>query len=473
MVRQFVLPSVSHSILLSTAHFFADWHGTCLLYSGGDLDSAQSSLLSLFPFETITGHGDHFCHRKGNQCQKMHVQNPWEGLQDHFFASLTKDVDSMAFGWFGYGMGAFADNEKMLPYRSSSTPDTYWQRSAVVLKVDHQTEKAVVQVDLSALEKVEKKAIPWIHKFAALEGWEDFFNALPHADKQPDIQSASPVFYDCPRRRALYKKKIQHAQELIRSGEIYQVNLSQVFRFQSQRHPFSLFQEVVKLNPTPFSSYFRHAQTSIVSSSPERFLCKKGQILETRPIKGTMQRGKTAQEDQLLKECLLVSPKEKAELLMITDLMRNDLGKISKPGSVQTLALWRCEAYANVFHLLSIIQSIVKPELTPLEIVRSCFPGGSITGCPKLRAMEVINDLERRPRGIYTGSIGYFKGSGDFDLNIAIRTLVIERECVSLQLGSGIVFDSNPHQEYQETLYKGASFFHILQTKQSDDSSNG
>ena len=151
---------------------------------------------------------------------------------------------------------------------------------------------------------------------------------------------------------------------------------------------------------------------------------------------------------------------------MITDLMRNDLGRISEVGSVQTLDLWRLEAYTNVFHLVSVIQSIAKSHLTPLEIIRSCFPGGSITGCPKLRAMEVIDDLERRSRGIYTGSIGYMKGQGDFDLNIAIRTLVKEKESYFLQLGSGIVIDSDPKEEYEETMFKGDSLFHSLQTEE-------
>ncbi len=147
---------------------------------------------------------------------------------------------------------------------------------------------------------------------------------------------------------------------------------------------------------------------------------------------------------------------------MITDLMRNDLGKISTIGSVETLELWRCEAYTNVFHLLSIIRSQIRPEFNPLEIIRSCFPGGSITGCPKLRAMEFIDDLERRPRGVYTGSIGYVMGRGDFDLNIAIRTFVKKEENISLQLGGGIVIDSDPEREYQETLLKEPLFFMLF-----------
>jgi para-aminobenzoate synthetase component 1 len=460
------LPSISSSTLLAIAHFFADWQGTCLLYSGGNLDSAQRSWLALFPFETVTLFGQQLHHQKGNQSQQLHVQNPWEGLQDHFFAALSKDRHSMVFGWFGYGMGAFADEDKVLPYRPSSLPDAYWQHCAIVLSVDQKTGQAVARVNLSAMEQVEEKAKNWVKQLATLKGWQELFAALPAAAMTYSSSSSALPFLDCPQRRAIYIDKVQQAQELIRAGEIYQVNLSQAFEFQSIRHPFSIFRQVCQLNPAPFSAYFRYEQTSIVSTSPERFLCKKDQTLETRPIKGTIQRGKTPEEDKLLRARLLASSKERAELLMITDLMRNDLGKISRVGSVQTLEIWRCEAYTNVFHLLSIIRSTVQSGLTPLKIVRSCFPGGSITGCPKLRAMEVIDDLERRPRGIYTGSIGYFTGQGDFDLNIAIRTLVAKEESFSLQLGGGIVIDSNPEQEYQETLFKGASIFQTLQTKE-------
>jgi para-aminobenzoate synthetase component 1 len=467
MYQQLTLSSISPSILLSIAHYFADWQGTCLLYSGGHFDSAQRSLLGLFPFETVTVYQQQIFHQKRNQSKALTRQNPWDGLQDHFFASLAEDPDALAFGWFGYGMGAFADPDKPLPYHPSSTPDAYWQRCAVVLSVDQKTSQAVVQVDFSAIEKVEEKAKDWIRNFSTLEGWQVFLNRLSSASISYVLSSTAKPFSCDPQRRALYMDKVRQVQELIRAGEIYQVNLSQVFKCQSARHPFSLFRQVCEMNPAPFSAYFRHEQTSIVSTSPERFLCKKDQWLETRPIKGTIQRGQTAEEDRVLKERLLASPKERAELLMITDLMRNDLGKISQVGSVQILDLWRCEAYANVFHLLSIIRSIPKPELTSLEIVRSCFPGGSITGCPKLRAMEAIDELERRPRGIYTGSIGYFRGQGDFDLNIAIRTLIAEKEMFYLHLGGGIVIDSDPDQEYQETLLKGASIFHMLQTEES------
>ena len=231
--------------------------------------------------------------------------------------------------------------------------------------------------------------------------------------------------------------------------------------FQAHAVPFSVFFQLTQLNPAPFSAYFKGEDFTIVSSSPERFLSSQQGILETRPIKGTAPRGKNEEEDDHHRQQLLANEKEKAELLMITDLMRNDLGRISVPGSVKTVELWGCESYTNVFHLVSTIQSKTL-DMHPVDKVRACFPGGSISGCPKLSAMEAIQLIEKRRRGIYTGGIGYFSGNGDFDFNIAIRTLFIEKNKLTVQLGGGIVADSEPEKEYLETLYKGASIFHVL-----------
>lgn len=463
MYKYLNLTSISPSTFLAIADFFSDWEGTSLLYSGGHLDSAQRSLLGLFPFETITVYGQQLHCQRGVNVESKRIHNPWDGLQEYFFQSLLRDAESMAFGWFGYGMGAFADSTQSLPYRFSTLPDAFWQRCAVVLDLNHSTGQMGIQVNLSALEQVNEKARDWILSFITFEGWQKFLKILPQTIIQYFTVQEAQAISEC---RAIYLNKVHQAKELIRAGEIYQVNLSQLFEFQNERTPFSLFRQMCSLNPAPFSAYFRHSQSTIVSTSPERFLCKRGDKLETRPIKGTIQRGKTEEEDQIFQAILLASPKERAELLMITDLMRNDLGKISAVGSVKVLELWRCEAYANVFHLLSIIQSTAQPNLTPLDIIRSCFPGGSVTGCPKSRAMEVIDDLEKRARGIYTGSMGYISGGGDFDLNIAIRTMTKEKESFFLQLGSGIVIDSDPDQEYEETLFKGESLFHIFQTRE-------
>lgn len=467
------LPPQPSSVFLAIANFFKDYPGTCLLYSGSELDSAQRCLLGLFPFETITVYGQKIHCQIGEKLVTHWCDNPWDGLQEFFFNPLSQDNESIAFGWLGYGMGAFSDQDKRLPYRSSSLPDAFWQQCGIVLNMNLKNGEIVVQVHSSGLNQLNTDAKLWIHRLSTQKGWDEFLNHLPKM-----IFSYQKAFFTQPslhslERRTSYINKVREAQELIRAGEIYQVNISQLFEFQSQRHPFSFFRQMCELNPAPFSAYFLHQDVTLISTSPERFLSKKGDILESRPIKGTIQRGKTQGEDALFKQALLSSPKERAELVMITDLMRNDLGKVSAVGSVQTLDLWRCEAYTNVFHLISIIQSIAKPTLTPLEIIRSCFPGGSITGCPKLRAMEVIDELEKRSRNIYTGSIGYISGCGDFDLNIAIRTMIKENDIYSLQLGSGIVMDSDPNQEYQETLFKGESLFHALQTEEIACMKNG
>lgn len=435
------LHSFKSEHLLAVANFFADWPGTCLLLSGGVVDSAQVSFLALFPYDTIT-------------INNFSLVNPWDELKD-FFSSLKDDY---AFGFLGYEMGAFSDVDKRLPYYAANTPNAYWQKCAIVAKCDHHTHQTHVIYNEEAFIHLSGDEAQWARRLTNEQEWHTLAQkGIETQNNKTPLQTIEILD-----RKSSYLEKLKIAQEYIRAGEIYQVNLSQQFTFQGKRHPFDVFYRAHLLNPAPFSAYFNLDQFSIVSTSPERLLKKSGTQLETRPIKGTIKRGKTRSEDEEFKRLLLCSPKERAELLMITDLMRNDLGKISQVGSVITPEIWRCEAYTNVFHLLSVIQSQAKQDLTSLEMIRSCFPGGSVTGCPKLRAMEVIAELEQRPRGIYTGSIGYFKGQEEFDLNIAIRTLLFTKEYIHLQLGGGIVIDSIPELEYEETLIKGNSLFNIL-----------
>jgi len=456
--------------LLELAGEFAHFPGTCLLFSGGVGDSAQRSFLSLFPYETVAVYGSEISHRKGTAIDSMRADDPWDALQRCFFSKLADDYSEMAFGWFGYGMAASADGDKVLPYRSSLTADAFWQRCALVVVVDHSTEEAEVKITLNQTvrESVGGDALKWLERFSIAEGWNSFLKQLkPLSCHQTAVSNGRGSILNMGiQRRLRYLGAVQQAKQLISEGEIYQVNLSQEFVFDDLKDPFSLFHQINQLNPAPFSSFFNSGATTLVCSSPERFLSKQGSCLETRPIKGTIPRGKNYEEDAINREKLLTSTKERAELLMITDLMRNDLGKVSETGSVVVADLYRCEAYTNVFHLLSIIQGKADPRLSSIEIIRSAFPGGSITGCPKLRAIEVIDMLEQRARGIYTGSIGYIAGNGDFDLNIAIRTLVMQKGISSIQLGSGILFDSDAELEYQETLHKGASLFDLLGLKE-------
>lgn len=410
---------LSANDLLNIARAYADLPGTCLLFSGGHFATSQKSFLFLNPKHII-------------RLQGPYKSNPWDLLKSKMTLSSQEFPEWV--GFLSYEMGAFSDNEVQHPYYPSGMPEVYFQQSETVLIYNHTT---LVLTCYS----------------------ETPFELIRNSKSTSDIQYKLSKNFDS---EETYISKVDQAKELIFNGDIYQVNLSQQIVMKGEGDPFDIFCHAMKLNPAPFAAYIKQTDFTIVSTSPERFLSKNRNQLETRPIKGTAPRGKTPSQDEQNRQHLLHSPKETAELLMITDLMRNDLGKVSKPGSVHTLDLGILETFTNVFHKHAWIVSEALPELTSLDIVRSCFPGGSITGCPKIRAMQVITEIEKRPRGLYTGSIGYFCGNGDFDLNIAIRTMVFQNDTVDIRLGGGIVADSDPLKEYQETLHKGETIFKAL-----------
>jgi para-aminobenzoate synthetase component 1 len=256
---------------------------------------------------------------------------------------------------------------------------------------------------------------------------------------------------------AEYTRSILRILRYIEEGDIYQVNLSQRFHTPYNGDPYGLFLRLYRINPAPFFAYLNPGPFQIISSSPERFLCVRGDGIETRPIKGTLPRGKNPQEDRANGEELLRSEKNRAELAMITDLLRNDIGRVCAYGTVRVEDAARLEAYANVFHLVSIVTGRMAAGKDLTDLLRATFPGGSITGCPKIRAMEIIDELEPTVRSIYTGSIGYLDFDGSMDLNIAIRTLIYKGDDLYYQVGGGIVYDSDPQAEYEETLHKAAS----------------
>jgi para-aminobenzoate synthetase component 1 len=252
-----------------------------------------------------------------------------------------------------------------------------------------------------------------------------------------------------------YLRGVEAIRRYIASGDVYQVNLSHRFDAAAVADPYALYQRLRRCSPAPFASFLATDFGHIVSCSPERFLRVRGRAVETRPIKGTRPRGRDAAEDARLAAELQASPKERAELLMIVDLERNDLGRVCVPGSVEVPELYRVETHPTVFHLVATVTGRLRPEVGALDLLRAAFPGGSITGAPKIRAMQIIHEVEPVRRGVYTGSIGYLGFDGDCDLNIAIRTLVCTRRATSYHVGAGIVWDSDPVSEYEETLAKG------------------
>ena len=260
-----------------------------------------------------------------------------------------------------------------------------------------------------------------------------------------------------------YLKAVERVREYIYAGDIFQANLSQRFEARLTEPAWTLYRRLRKSNPAPFAAFLDVGNVVVLSASPERFLrVDAAGRVETRPIKGTRPRGVGPEHDAALGQALAESPKDRAENLMIVDLMRNDLSRVCAPGSVRVAELFALEQYATVHHLVSTVVGQLAPGADALDLLRAAFPGGSITGAPKLRAMEIIAELEPSRRGVYCGSIGYWSVTGELDTSIAIRTAVARNGRVYFNAGGGVVADSDPADEYQETLDKARGLIDAL-----------
>lgn len=259
-----------------------------------------------------------------------------------------------------------------------------------------------------------------------------------------------------------YEKEILKLREYIRSGDVYIANMTRQVWCYNKENSFSIYEKLRSINKAPFSVYMNFKDFQVISSSPERFLYVKDGIVHTRPIKGTRPRGKNPLEDMKNRKALENSEKDKAELLMIVDLERNDLSKVCKPNSVKVTELFKIEEYATVFHLVSTIEGELEDGVSAVKCIRECFPGGSITGAPKIRAMEIIEELEGLRRNLYTGSIGYFDLRGNCDFNIVIRTIIKKDDKAYFGVGGGITWDSKEEDEWFETIDKGKALMKVL-----------
>ena len=259
-----------------------------------------------------------------------------------------------------------------------------------------------------------------------------------------------------------YLEKVARAIEYIKAGDIFEVNISQRFACGYREQPSVLYEYLARHNPSGYATLIVAADHAVVSASPELFLSRRGGSIITRPIKGTAPRGANEQEDQVNRDWLLHSDKDRSELNMIIDLERNDLGRICRYGSVKVLAEREIEEHPTVLHTVSTIVGDLWDNTSISDIFRATFPGGSITGAPKIRAMEIIDELEPTARGVYTGSIGWIGINGDMDLNIAIRTIILSDQKAYAQVGGAIVADSEPQAEYDETLAKAAALVRAL-----------
>ena len=271
---------------------------------------------------------------------------------------------------------------------------------------------------------------------------------------------AGPPVWNMTREQ--YVAGVRKALGYIAAGDIYQVNLSLRFTQPFEGSPFQLFSNLRKVSPSFYGAYLNCGDHIVISSSPELFLKRREDNIETRPIKGTRPRGKTKEEDDALQGELIGSEKEAAELTMVVDLERNDLGRVCAFNSIEVAEHRYVDRLPTLFHTVSTVRGRLRPGTTVVDILRATFPGGSISGCPKIRAIQIIDELEPTRRHVYTGAIGFIGPSGDLKLNVAIRTMTIAGGRVHYQAGSGIVADSHPEKEYEETLQKAAAMHRAL-----------
>lgn len=281
---------------------------------------------------------------------------------------------------------------------------------------------------------------------------------LPNYPVNGDLPTASVQERRVPNMsREDFHAKVSRAKDYIRQGDIFQVVLSQRVDIQTPAHPFSIYRSLRTVNPSPYMFFFDFGHHQVVGSSPELLVRLEGGVVSNHPIAGTRPRGATTQEDIQNARDLMADEKERAEHIMLVDLGRNDIGRVSKPGTVRLPKLMEIERYSHVMHIVSNVDGEIRDDLGAMDALRSCFPAGTVSGAPKVRAMEIIAELEPDARGVYSGAIGYIDFSGEMDTCIALRTLVYKDGVASLQAGGGIVADSTPENEYRESFHKMAA----------------
>jgi para-aminobenzoate synthetase component 1 len=451
---------------ITAASRFVDEPGTVLLMSGGaNQDCARYHILGVRPWLTLVGGREHLLLSIDGRRYPV-TDDPLRVLKnvlDHFHLNADAENSGLpvAAGLLGYLAYDLKDCLENLPRTSVDDlglPHIYLVAPSVLLVQDMARQETWISTPVRDRGgQAECRNI--VNGFRC-----DLSKPAPD---DPGFFGGADGF-SSTFSRDRHMEAVESAREYIRSGDIYQANISQRFHRKFQGSPFSLFRALFERNPAPFFAYIQAGDHQVVSTSPERFIYRDKDRVETRPIKGTRPRGKTPDEDQRLRDELSESPKDDAELSMIVDLLRNDIGKVCRPGTVRVSAHKRVEAYHNVYHLVSDVTGVLDAGKDSVDMIRATFPGGSITGCPKIRAMEIIDELEPVRRHVYTGAIGYISFHDTMDMSIAIRTATVCRGLVFFSVGGGIVFDSDPADEYAETLHKGSTLMTVFEGREAE-----
>jgi para-aminobenzoate synthetase component 1 len=469
-VRQPLIEEVAVELSpLSAFELFRDRQFCFFLDSGMDPQKlGRYSFLGSDPFLVLSSYGSEVTLTPGTE-QSRSNDNPFDVL-GHLLERYRLDVSSApvpfiggAVGYLSYDLCHFIERLPASARDDLKLPECYFGFYDLVLAFDNLQGKAYL-ISTGFPELSERKRVARAKQRLA-EMKAKLTETAPPATETPLESSATPmkqVKLKGGFTRQEYLAAVEKCRRYIIAGDVFEVNLSQRFEAELTITPYELYRRLRQINPAPFACYLGFDAVTVVSASPERFLRLDGDRVETRPIKGTRPRGKTPPEDEARAKELQTSPKDRAENIMIVDLERNDLGRVCRYGTVKVTELAILEVFPTVFHLTSTVEGRLREGKKGIDLLKATFPGGSITGAPKVRTMEIIDELEPTRRSVYTGSIGYLSFNGDLDLNIAIRTFLVKGGKAYFQVGGAVVYDSDPEAEYQETLDKARALIDAL-----------
>ncbi len=410
------------------------------------------SVIGLFPYLTLVK-GETFT-VNGVECEQSFEEYVKEYLNSHREENpTTLPIVSGAVGYFSYDYGREKEGVRSRHRKKVEIPDCILCFYDLFIVEDHSahTLYLIGNGNLKDSRRMTEELLLRIR-------------GITEADwKEENRRESRRITVEANFEKKEYLTAVEDTIRHIVEGDIYIMNMTQQLSVTGESGPYQVFRRLRRENPSPFGGYFQYGDFQIICASPERFLQMQNGHVMTRPIKGTRKRGATPEEDEALKKELADSEKDKSELLMIVDLERNDLNRVCVPGSVKVTELFQVETYATVFHLVANVEGDLEEGKNVMDLIEAAFPGGSITGAPKLRAMEIIDGLEHNRRNLYTGSIGYLTLSGDCDLNIVIRTALHKDGVYQIGVGGGITCESELEFEYEETLQKAKALLEAIQ----------
>ncbi len=411
----------------------------------------QYSIIGLYPYLTLVK-GERFT-VNGQECSQSLEDYVKEYLRAHREENPTDlPIVSGAVGYFSYDYGRRKEGVESRQGETVQIPECILCFYDVFLVEDHEAGRLHLIANGRRRDSREM-AEELRRRIAGIPADEEDGGK----GSEPDGMQVRAGF-----EKDEYMEAVDKVISHIIEGDIYIMNMTQQLTVRSERQPYEVFQRLRRDNPSPFGGYFQYGSFQVICASPERFLRMKKGHVATRPIKGTRRRGLTQEEDEALRKELQESEKDQSELLMIVDLERNDLNRVCVPGSVKVTELFEVETYATVFHLVSAVEGELQKGKDVMDLIGAAFPGGSVTGAPKLRAMEIIDDLERGRRNLYTGSMGYVTLDGDRDFNIVIRTAIYQNGVYHLGVGGGITCESEREFEHEETLQKAKAVLEAI-----------